>query len=78
MTHAEAIAYLRSADPGAIRVRTGTPLYAIAAALGVSRQAVWTWETRRVRPKGGMAQRYCRIIQGLARHLEITEEVRGG
>ena len=73
MTNAEVRAYLLAVDAAAVRVRAGITLGTIAVALGVSRSHVWKWENRAHFPNGTRGAAYCRIIAGLARHLEIRE-----
>ena len=76
MTNAEIRAYLRSVDPGAIRTRAEISLSTIAAAIGTGKTTVWQWEMRRRAPRGVTGVRYCRVVAGMARHLEVTDDER--
>ena len=58
--------------PAEVRRACGISQAAIAAALGVTTAAVSTWETGHNGPSGDAGAAYCRIVAGLARHLEVT------
>lgn len=67
--------WLRSVDPGLVRARCGVSFRAIARACGVAGPAVvYRWETGSTVPQGAAGAAYCRIIRGLANHLEVLEE----
>lgn len=71
MTTEETRAYLRSLDVPALRERCGIRQATIAAALGVHRDQVHRWETRRVLPRGALAARYARVVAGMERHAAV-------
>lgn len=73
MTNAEIRSLMASVDPGSVRVRAGFTIETIAEACGTVFCQVWRWENRRRHPSGPAGARYARIIQGLARHLEIPD-----
>lgn len=60
--------------PAYVRVNAGIPLRVMGEALGVCFSTVNHWELGRQRPKGRLLTSYVRVIEGLARHLEIPEE----
>lgn len=64
--------WLAAARPAALRARCGITLRVIAAALGVCPMTVWRWENGELAPNGAPGTAYCRVIAGLARHLEVT------
>ncbi len=63
-----------TAEPAALRVACGLTLNTMATAIGVSKMAIWRWETGRLKPRGAAGERYRRVIAGLARHMEVTED----
>jgi len=65
--------WLAAVDAAAVRVRCGIGLRALAAGIGVPYSTVWNWDTRTRVPTGAGGARYCRVIAGLARHLEVPE-----
>lgn len=70
-------AWLAESNAAAIRVACGFTLRTIAAAAGTDKTTIHKWESGRpVRRQQGMRAfaRYCRIIAGLARHLEVSDE----
>ena len=46
----------------------------IAAAVGVSTQSVWAWETGRSEPKGDHRVRYAELLAAMRRRLDEAEE----
>jgi DNA-binding transcriptional regulator YiaG len=64
--------WLASVGAGTVRVRCGFTLATIGAALGVYPMTVQRWETGSRVPTGAQGEAYCRVIAGLARHLEAT------
>lgn len=74
---AERLAWLRAAGPADIRITARVPLQAIADALGVDLVTINKWERggrmRRIQGSRAFAG-YCRVIAGLARHLEVAGE----
>ncbi len=67
---ARGAASLDGIDLAGVRQACGITQETMAAGLNVKRAAVSLWENRRRRPP----EAYCRVITGLARHLEIPEE----
>lgn len=63
--------WLARAEPAALRVACGLTLGTLSAALGVPKQSIWRWETGQRTPRGAAGARYCRVIEGLARHMEV-------
>jgi DNA-binding transcriptional regulator YiaG len=67
-------AWLDMVDPRLARSRCGISQATVARALGVTKAAVNHWESgHRKTPSGKAGEAYCRVIAGLARHLEIPE-----
>ena len=56
-----------------VRARCGIPQQAIATALGVTDVSVSKWERGLVVPTGRAGDAYCRVVAGLARHLEVPD-----
>jgi DNA-binding XRE family transcriptional regulator len=65
--------WLAAVNPAAARVACGLSLAVVAEALEVVPMTVWRWEIGRQSPKGKAGISYCRVIAGLARHLEVRE-----
>ena len=63
-------AWLGGVDLRAVRQACGITQETMAAALGVSRPAVSSYENRSRRPPAA----YCRVIAGLMRHLEVPRD----
>lgn len=66
--------WLAAMAPAALRVAAGLTLEAFGAGIGVPSSQIWKWETGQHVPKGAAGDRYCRVIAGLARHMEVTED----
>ncbi len=62
--------WLDGVDLRAVRRACGITQETMAAALGVSRPAVSSYETRTRRPPAA----YCRVIAALMRHLEVPRD----
>lgn len=58
----------------AVRCECGITQRTMASALGVSTAAVSLWENGLRVPFGPKAIAYCRVIAGLARHLEAGDD----
>jgi transcriptional regulator with XRE-family HTH domain len=66
--------WLLEIGAGEIRRACGVSQGTAAAALGVSQKLVSAWETGLRAPVGEAGAAYCRVIAGLARHLEVPED----
>jgi DNA-binding XRE family transcriptional regulator len=72
VTRGEIRAFLAGCDSRAAREGCGITQASVIAALGCSRSAVGRWERGQVTPAGSLGARYCRIVAGFLRHLEVT------
>jgi hypothetical protein len=66
--------WVLSANPGGVRRAAGIRQLTMAAALGFDRSALAGWEAARRPVPARHFVRWRRVIEGLARHLEIPEE----
>lgn len=57
-----------------IRLACGIRQRTIATALGVWQSSVHRWETGATQPTGATGKRYLRVMEGLARHLEVRPD----
>lgn len=65
--------WVLSADPGGVRRAAGIKQLTMAAALGVDKGALSAWEAGHRQVPVRHFPRWRRVIEGLARHLEIPE-----
>lgn len=72
MTRAESRDWLAAVNPGGLRTQCGFTLRTVADAAGTTFGTVWKWEQGITTPTGAAGAAYCRIVAGLARHLEVT------
>jgi DNA-binding XRE family transcriptional regulator len=66
--------WLLEIGAGEIRRACGISQGTAAAALGVSQFTVSAWETGLRAPVSEAGAAYCRVVAGLARHLEVPED----
>lgn len=64
--------WIAAVDAAAIRRACGVSQATVANALGISQPVISSWEHGAKRPSGAKGDAYCRVIAGLARHLEVT------
>lgn len=61
-------------EPAWVRKQNGISLAVMGKAFNVSHRTVWQWEKGIYFPREPLGSAYCRVIAGLARHLEVPEE----